>query len=86
MIIQVNNNPEIIKNGEVVAFITGETSVNTYPRYLRVGQVLNAENWEVIEFATSKVWKVYSNDIIRVDTGIRVYGVKAVFALQEQVT
>lgn len=85
MIIQVKNNPEFIENGEIVAFITGEESVNTFPSFLRIGEVVDAKGWVIRELSTGKIWKVYTQNVIRVGKGAPVYGVKAILELQQKV-
>jgi hypothetical protein len=78
IIFSVESNPEIIEAGEIVLFITGQKSINTYPQYLRIGQVISVEKLEVIELSTSKIWKVYTSSLIKVNSGIRIKNVKAV--------
>jgi len=85
MIFQVENNPEIIKNGQYVAFVTGKKTINTYPHYLRIGQVVDAEKWKIKELSTGKIWQVYSQAIIKVDKGIPVFGVEPTFKIINQI-
>lgn len=85
MFLKVKNNPEVIENGEIVVFFTGLKSVNTYPKYMRVGEVIDAKSFQVKELATGKKWKVYSQDVIKVGDGILVHGVKATLQTTEQI-
>ena len=83
MILQVEHNPEFIENGQIVAFLTGEKSINTYPKFLRIGEVIDAKDWAIKELSTGKIWKVYTQSVIKVDKGIPVRGVKATIRLTE---
>lgn len=84
MILQVEHNPEFIENGQMVAFLTGKKSINTYPKYLRIGEVVDAKDWAIKELSTGKIWKVYTQSVIKVDKGIPVRGVKATIELTER--
>ena len=84
MILQVEHNPEFIENGQIVAFLTGEKNINTYPQFLRIGEVINAKCWAIEELSTGRIWKVPTQQVIKVDKGIRVHGVKATIELTEQ--
>lgn len=83
MILQVKNNPEYLENGQIVAFLTGKKSINTYPQFLRIGEVVDAKNWTIKEISTGKIWKVYTQSVIKVDKGIPVKGVRATIELTE---
>lgn len=84
MILQVENNPEVLEKGEIVAFVTGKKSINTYPQYLRIGEVVDEKNWVIKELSTGKIWKVYTQSVIKVGKGIPVKGVKATIKLTEK--
>lgn len=89
MIINVESNPDYLEVGEFVAFITGRKSVNTYPKILRVGKVLtpygSPKGLTVEDSNTGKVWKPYSQDIIRVSKEHITYGVKATLEKTDRV-
>jgi hypothetical protein len=88
MIIQVKNNPDDLVKNEIVAFLTGEKSVNTYPKFLRVGKVIkgyNSGGVEIVDLSTGKIWKPYSGDIIKIGNGAPVQGVEAHIKFTERV-
>lgn len=85
MIIQVKNNPDFLAKNEIVAFLTGEKSVNTYPKFLRVGKVIKYDKGiEIVDLSTGKVWKPYSGDVIKIGNGAPVKGVTAKIELTER--
>lgn len=84
MILQVEHNPEFIENGQIVAFVTGKNKINTYPQYLRIGEVIDSKEWKIKEITTGKIWQVYTQSVIKVDKGIRINGVKATIELTER--
>ncbi len=85
MVLQVKNNPEHLEKGEIVVFFTGAKSINTLPKFMRVGEVLQGYgvDCQVRELSTGKVWHPYSGDIIQVGKGIPVQGVSAVLKFTE---
>lgn len=91
MTINVGSNPTELRTGEYIVFLTGEKSVNTYPKYMRIGKVLHGYNapgepgsLTVEELSTGKIWKPYTGDVIRVGEGAMVYGVTAKIELTER--
>lgn len=80
MIFKVKSNPEVLDVGEIVAFVTGKTSINTYPSYLRIGKGLQVE-----ELSTGRIWNPYSQQIIKVADGIEIFGIKATIELTNKV-
>jgi hypothetical protein len=89
MIFQVKSNQTHFEVGDYVAFVTGEKSVNTYPKFLRIGKVLKVSGEikcvdEVEELSTGKIWKPYNVDVIKVGNGISIQGVQPTLALTER--
>jgi hypothetical protein len=85
MIIKVINDQRPIKNGQYVAFVTGLKSLNTYPKYLRIGIVINSENYEIKELSTEKIWIVYPSNIITVGDEGLLKGIKSVIEYTENI-
>lgn len=84
MILKVINDQRPIENGQFVAFLTGRKSINTYPKYLRVGKVTNAKNYEIEELENKKTWKVYPTNIITVGDNGLVNGIKVTLELTDR--
>lgn len=89
MILQVESNPANIKKGDIVMFLTGEKSVNTYPKVMRIGIVetpyFEKGGLTVKEISTSKIWKPYSQDIVLVNDGIPVKGIQTQIILTDKI-
>jgi len=70
MILSVINDQRPLKNGQHCAFLTGKKSINTFPKYLRIGKVIDEKDLVIEDLETGKHWKVYpSNVIITGDEG-----------------
>jgi hypothetical protein len=75
--INIGTNPESVKKGDIVVFMTGLKKSNTLPRVLRVGEVLQGYNdgvkyedgkgYTVREFGSNKIWYPYTQDTILMD-------------------
>ncbi len=87
MVLQVETNYQQFEIGEYIAFITGKDSVNTNPRYLRIGQVESIDTsgvvYKVRELGTNKLWNPYSSDAIKAHEGIKINNVKATLIFSE---
>jgi len=81
---KVINDQRPIFNGQFIAFVTGLKSINTYPKYLRIGEVIDAKDYVIKELVNSKIWKVYPSNIITTgDDGI-VQGVASQIVFTEK--
>lgn len=78
MILKVINDQRPVKDGQIVVFVTGKNSVNTYPKYLRVGEVMDAKELLVRESGTNRLWRLYASSVITVGDEGRVYGIEPV--------
>lgn len=85
MIFKAINDQRPIEDGQIVAFVTGLKSVNTYPNYLRVGEVVDAKDFAIKELSTGKIWKVYSSNIIVVGDEGKLQGVETTFRFVDKV-
>ncbi len=77
MLMKVTADQRPVCDGQIVAFITGLKSINTTPKYLRVGKVVDAKDYAIEDLETGKVWKVYPSNIITTGDEGLIKGVEA---------
>lgn len=70
MILKIVTNPNPITVGSQVVFFTGEYDVDTYPRHIRTGVVIETEPIKVNESGTNKIWEPKPSDIILTESKV----------------
>ena len=76
--INIGTNPESVKQGDIVLFMTGLKRLHGFPRVLRVGEVVqgyndgvkyeNGKGYTVKELGSEKLWHPYTQDTILMDS------------------